>query len=395
VNGTYLGLYSHVEAVDSLFLKRHFGESSGNLYEGLISDFRTNWVKSFEKKNHKQTPDRADLEAVTKALAGEDAQWLARLEARLDVEAYLRFWAVETLIGHWDSYSNNGNNFLIYAPQATGRFRFIPWGADSVLGDPDPFTQFKRPETVQAMSVLPRRLYQWPATRDRYRNQLREVLQRAWNERELLAEVDRLEALAKPHVTVSTNQFQDGLARVRSFIRTRRAALEKELAGPAPDWTWPLKKAAFLEKAGTLQAMFHGTWQPKPDLGEIVRSGATMTLELHGKKQELGSVGVSISPAADPRTPDGILISLVTFNLAETHLRLPVLIVQSEFYKPNVTLAVDGSTVGGGLIDARLLKAKFGFEGLFTGTLKLMDAGTNAGAPVSGKVQADIYWMEK
>jgi hypothetical protein len=391
VNGKYLGVYSHVEAVDALFLQRHFGDGRGNLYEGQLSDFRPGWVKTFEKKTNKSAAGRADLEAVVRALESDDAQLLARLEGVVDVEAYLRFWAVEMLIGHWDSYSNNGNNFFVYAPPPAGKFRFVPWGADSVLGDVDPFNQHKRPETVRAMCILPRRLYQLPATRERYRQQLRQVLGSAWREADLLAEVDRLEALLRPHLHFSASHFQDGLAQVRQFIRHRRTVLEKELASPAQDWTWPLRKSPCLEKMGKLHAIFSGTWQDRPNLGEILRSPATVSLEVDGKKEEFGNMGVTVGPSPDPRNPGCAVISMIGLQLASGRLQAPVLLVQPESFRANTNLLVDGFSVAGILIEGKLTQGKIGLDGLMSGTLRLQEAGTKPGDRVSGRLEADIY----
>ncbi len=390
VNGRYLGVYSHVEPVESGFLKRRFGSAAGNLYEGLISDFRPGWTLSFERKNHHDR-DRSDLEAVVKALEIDDAHLLTRLNRVLDVEQYLKYWAVETLVGHWDSYSNNENNFFVYTAPPSGRFQFIPWGADSVLGDRDPFTTFKRPETLVAMSLLPRRLYQLPPARERYRQALRDALQTAWHEPELLAEVDRLEGLLRNVVQVQPNHFQNGLGRVRHFIRTRRAALEKELAGPAPEWTWPLKDQPILRKSGTLDALFQCTWQPKPDLGEFFRSVATVSLEINGRRQDFGAARLCAFPSDDPRTQGGEIIGLVGLNLGEARVRLPLLSVQPEFFKPRTVMPVDGFTAGSFMINGQLWPANIGVDGLLLGTLKLFEAGTNPGAPVSGRLHVDVY----
>jgi hypothetical protein len=356
----------------------------------LISDFRPGWTRSFERKNHHDR-DRSDLEAVVKALESDDAHLLTLLNRVLDVDQYLKFWAVETLVGHWDSYSNDANNFFIYAAPPSGRFQFIPWGADSVLGDPDPFNTFKRPETLLGMSLLPRRLYQLPPTCERYRQALRDALRTAWREPELLAEVDRLEGLLKTSLHVRTNHFQDGLGRVRHFIRTRRAALEKELAGPAPEWTWPLKDQPVLRKSGTLEALFQGTWQAKPELGALFRSEATVSLQMNGRRQDFGMAGVSAFPSEDPRNVGSQIISLVGLKLGEARLRLPLLSIQPEFFKPRTQLPVDGFTAGSFLLDGQLLRANLGLDGFLLGTLKLFEAGTNPGAPVSGRLKVDVY----
>ena len=59
---------------------------------------------------------------------------------RFDLDAFVRFWAVESLVWHRDGYSGNANNFFIYAdPSDGGRFHIFPWGADGT------FTQDNRP----------------------------------------------------------------------------------------------------------------------------------------------------------------------------------------------------------------------------------------------------------
>ncbi len=138
VNGKSLGIYSNVEPIEDEFLKRHFGSATGNLYEGQISDFRPDWVKTFERKNNKKDASRSDLENVVKALQSKDDELLQNLQPLVDVDAYLRYWAVESLIGHWDSYSANGNNFFVYRHPADGKFRFIPWGARFRVRRPQP-----------------------------------------------------------------------------------------------------------------------------------------------------------------------------------------------------------------------------------------------------------------
>jgi len=50
VNGKYLGIYSNVESIKSDFLRRGYGDSSGALFEGTVTDFFPNWIHKFEAK---------------------------------------------------------------------------------------------------------------------------------------------------------------------------------------------------------------------------------------------------------------------------------------------------------------------------------------------------------
>jgi spore coat protein CotH len=114
VNGTNLGVYSNLEGIDPPFLKRHFGDDSGNLYEAQISDFRPGWTRTFEKKNNGKDSNRDDLDAVVKALQADDAQLLAELGRVLDIDSFISFWAVESLINHWDGFAGDLNNCFVY-----------------------------------------------------------------------------------------------------------------------------------------------------------------------------------------------------------------------------------------------------------------------------------------
>ena len=51
----------------------------------------------------------------------------------VDLDSFYTFWAMEGLLGFWDGYSGNRNNFFIYLNPDTEKFHFIPWGADSLF----------------------------------------------------------------------------------------------------------------------------------------------------------------------------------------------------------------------------------------------------------------------
>ncbi len=387
LNQTNLGLYSGVEPVEAEFLKRQFGSAEGNLYEGVMSDFRPNWVNTFERKNHQTRSDRSDLAAVVSALESPDEQLTARLEPVVDLDAYLTFWAVETLVEHWDSYSSDGNNFFVYRVPAKGRFVFVPWGTDSVLGDPDPFAPGPLPASVRAMSLLPRRLYLLPKTREQYRARLREVLKTAWREKELLAELDRLEILLRPHLT-QPHTFEQGVAKVRRFIRERRAALNAELDAPAPVWPYALKSSGCLKKTGTLTADFQTRW---PAAGEDAAEGtANLTLILDGETRKFLFTKSRMEAATDHRSLGFPTLSLPALDLRSLRLRVPAFVITPEQYQASRTVAVDGFNVFGMLLEMGL-DTGTKFDGMVMGTLQLRAAGRQPGEKVSGRITADVH----
>ena len=222
VNGDYKGLYSNVEPIKKPFLRQHFKEVNGNLYEGHRSDFRPGWTKSFEKKTNKGLADRNDLDSLVKALEQNDDELIDAVGQIVDLDAFIRFWAMECLVGHWDGYAENLNNFYIYNDPSSRKFHFIPWGADSAWGDANDSLQFDPPASVRAMGFLSRRLYNHPQTSQRYRQTLNALLRNVWDESELFQLVDRLDPIVVKKQSPANPAYDQWLAKIRTFITDRR-----------------------------------------------------------------------------------------------------------------------------------------------------------------------------
>ena len=77
VNGEYLGVYCNVESVRDPFLNKHYGDASGEFYEGTISDFYPNAVENIEAKNKRTEKDRSRAIALAALLEKEDTFHLA------------------------------------------------------------------------------------------------------------------------------------------------------------------------------------------------------------------------------------------------------------------------------------------------------------------------------
>ena len=112
---------------------------------------------------------------------------------------------MEGLLGFWDGYSGNRNNFFIYLNPDTEKFHFIPWGADSLF---EKYSRIKEgendPISVKKQGVITHHLYQSKAGRNSYEQALREILDKYWDEKDLLKETERIETLIKPYLTRET-----------------------------------------------------------------------------------------------------------------------------------------------------------------------------------------------
>ncbi|MGC8744748.1 MAG: CotH kinase family protein [Verrucomicrobiia bacterium] len=390
VNGRYLGIYSNVEAVNDDFLKRNFGNDKGNLYEGQLSDFRPEWVETFEKKNNKQS-GIDDLKRLTGAFELDDDRLVPELEKLIDLDEYFTFWAAEVLTSHWDSYSNNGNNFFVYNNPGSKKFVFIPWGADSTFGDPDPFSPASRPVSVFATSILPFRLYKIEKTREQYRERLRKLLSTVWNEKELLDEVDRLENRLKPHLLIDTNSFAESVNRVRGFIKERRRALSQELYNPPPEWKTPLRKSPWLEKIGSFNARFSTYWRGISFNSQDSQSTLDIKMVLNGRRQWFLAKSVSAGPARDQRFYGCPSIIFFGIEMFSGKWLVPAFIIEPELLETNKPLTIDGTGVLSALIEGKVLNINTKSLNVMGGKIFFENISTNVDGKVSGRIQADIY----
>ena len=263
VNGNDLGLFVHVEDVKEPFLERHFGDATGNLYEGTVSDFNRGYRGTLEKKTNEATDDWSDIEAVTAALEDATPAGLETLAGLVDLDQFLAFWAVEALLGHWDGYAGNRNNYFIY--RAPGQpFVFIPWGADQVMGNVDnPLDGIATPVSVYAHGDIAHRLYADADGRAAYVARLREVLARVWNEEELTALAERMAGVVAGHLSPEARAAAaEDANRVYRFIAGREEAVLADLASGPPDWPWPQRTPGDIcvPERGSFALGFETTW---------------------------------------------------------------------------------------------------------------------------------------
>ena len=243
VNGKDLGLYVHVEEIKAPMLARHFDSAEGNLYEGTISDFTPTHRGTIEKKTNEDADDWSDIDAVADALLDPSDAGIEALGDIVDLDRFLTFWATEVLVGHWDGYAGNRNNYQFYR-EPDGKFVFIPWGVDDVFhlkDDPNPFDMISNPPpSVLAYTSIPNRLYNNPDWRLKYAGRMKELLDRVWNEDELLAGVDVMAAIVQRH---SLPKAAPGAAadteRVRQFIKKRKAEILADMTPTPPEWPAP------------------------------------------------------------------------------------------------------------------------------------------------------------
>jgi hypothetical protein len=131
---TYMGLYTGIEIPsDNSFLETHFGNHDGNLYKpsGTGAQWGTWEEATLGKENNEDAADYSDARGLFDALHADrtdPSKWRGELERHLDVDGFLHWLALNTVIEDWDTYGSMAHNYYLYAdPGESSQFTWIPW----------------------------------------------------------------------------------------------------------------------------------------------------------------------------------------------------------------------------------------------------------------------------
>ncbi len=138
----YFGLYTLTEEVDDTVIDTQFTSDKGNLYkpEDYGSSFKNGTFNEagFEKKTNEDEADWTDIKSLFTALHATNrttspATWRTELEKVLDVETFLNYLAVNTVIQNWDTYGRMEHNYYLYNNPANSKLTWIPWDNNEAL----------------------------------------------------------------------------------------------------------------------------------------------------------------------------------------------------------------------------------------------------------------------
>lgn len=379
VNGEDLGIYDHTEAIDEELVARVRGEAPAAMYEGALSDFRDEWIRTFEAETDASTG--AELRAVRDALDADDDALLDALDAVLDLDAFFVFWAAESLAGHWDGYNGNTNNFYLYTDPVDGRLQFIASGPDATFDSREPFGR-GQPVWVGTVSALGNRLIAHPAGKARYEAALTELLETRWDAGSRLARIDAWKALVQP---VSDREQRQAINDLRAIVEARGddvAAAIGEAVTPGalradPCWT----------ELGRVRVQFATTFGSYPS-GDLFGGGDVVTsYEINGATYPTTADGTTMGWYGD-----GTAIWLTISTLAPDTYLAPYVILEPQALVPGMDVPIDGELAQAILLynspdtgGAWQTAAWLGF-----GTLRLDAVGTGDGDAVTGVLDVAV-----
>ena len=212
---TYRGLFSVIEHVDKKFLRDHFGENHrGNLYKTGCRDigcaslaYRTgpdgddsgrqyflpgSAERTYRLQTNKNNPEAStydDLACFIRTINGiglrggeerfDTDSFRESVDGIMNVKAFLRWAAVNMLLGSWDNYYATPSNYYLYNSGHRGAaedfvgspyFHFIPWDYDNCLGIDYSGTQWQYADILDWPGKANRHIPNIPLVRNVLRN---------------------------------------------------------------------------------------------------------------------------------------------------------------------------------------------------------------------------------
>jgi hypothetical protein len=254
VNNEYLGLFAAIELVDKTFLRSAYGEDKGYLYDFEWDwEYRLTWLghdpaaysSMFKAETHESEPPAVVfgtlVEMITAVNRTSRDAWPQVLTRYFDVEHLMAYAAVEAFLSDHDGLAGDWgiNNFYLYRPADSERFRFIPWDKD---------VNFREPGRELDAGFEGNPLLQTAMIYSPFRDVFRDAARRCaviaaeagpgggpgWLEQEIGRQV----ALIRSAVREDTNKafgedrFEQEVAWMLSFARQRSGQVYRQVGGP-------------------------------------------------------------------------------------------------------------------------------------------------------------------
>ncbi len=405
VNEEDLGIYVHVEPVKRSFLRAHFENDDGDLYEGTVSDFHRLWYATFEPKTDETDTALGPIIALMDDLQDGSIPLESVLEAHIELDSFLTYLAMETWTGHWDGYGGNQNNFFIYRDTETDRFTFIPWGMDGAFD-----LRVLEDSFVPQGAYIAKAIHESPELSDRFYDRLGELLDVVYNEGEILAEIDRMEALLATEIDPSEpsgprlkTTLAHDIEEVREYVRQRRDNVRAALPVTPGDFDNPY----CMREVGSIEASFETSWNTEwSDLDDVLSTGdLDMLVTYEDDEFALSNSGAVIGP---PRDEGGEVMEAFEDDYAQLMMLgefdaggmpaylLPYLSFPVESILEGERIGVGWHAEGGLLYagsdtDYEFVEA----GGLWEGTLGFDEFDLTPGGVIRGSMYSGIYIWEE
>ncbi len=188
LNGRDLGLYLVLEGWNRQFLRRHFSDPHGALWDcGTARDID----KDLDTLGD-DVVDRRKLDLLAEACAETNLNVrLERMGVVVDLDRFFKMMATEVMLMHWDGYALNRNNYRVFHDRSIDRLVFLPQGMDQMFGQ---FRNWRPTSSIKPMmkGLVARAIMQVPAGRRRYLQAMEQMLNTAYDVPAMIRQIDTI-----------------------------------------------------------------------------------------------------------------------------------------------------------------------------------------------------------
>lgn len=262
----YLGVFSLVEHVDKMWIRKRYGVSSylfkclyqddiadlsttdndGNNSTGLIGQEITDpsdsrWTGSYYRPSYDIKAKKTEFLQAQNALNSlisllQGSPDSTQLEAQLDVQALLKAQALNAYLGMWDDYWRNGNNYyLLYRP-TDSKWLFIPYDYDHAFDDnawagtsPPASASFTNwGEGGNGTPLLMEKVLAIPQFMENYKSYIQELYNTGndyFNWSSIQTRMQQLQSVIAPHTSeydgTDEDPYSSDLSAFQDFVSTR------------------------------------------------------------------------------------------------------------------------------------------------------------------------------
>lgn len=239
-----LGLYVAIEVIEHTVIERYFGDESGNIYKGQsvgasLAEGTFDWIQhSFVKKNNESEADWSDIEELytilhSKGRTSDPEAWQESLESIFNVDIFLEWLAISTIIEHWDTYGDRPDNFYLYNDPDSELLTCISWDHDMILGivgEGKSSASLGREEIGQDWPLI-RYLLDNPIYYNRYVDYIKETIEGPFDPASLEIKCRTLAELIAPYIAEQSGEaaFESAVQRLINRIYERYQMVENFL----------------------------------------------------------------------------------------------------------------------------------------------------------------------
>jgi len=152
INQVYYGLYTNLEEFDKDWLQRVYGENSGNLYKCTypadlvylgtnqqvyknIQSSSATGGRAYDLQTNEAEDDYSDLVDLISTLNHMvDTTFVRMISEKINVDSFLKAFAIDVASGNWDDYMYNKNNYFLYHRADNQKFEFVSYDTDNTFG---------------------------------------------------------------------------------------------------------------------------------------------------------------------------------------------------------------------------------------------------------------------